>query len=58
MNTIEHYVTEVIGEPHFEYEVWWVDVMADSYGWITTTRIYCRTEDEAKMVKVGYRFEA
>lgn len=57
MNTIESVVTKVLSEPYFNY-LWCVDVEADSWGNAQKTTVHCRTEHEAKQVKIGYRFEA
>lgn len=58
MNTIEHYVTEVIGQPYTMYGKWFVRVMADSYGRISEDRIMFDTEQAAKYVFVGYKYDA
>lgn len=57
MNLTEHFVTEVKSEPYFKYG-WCVDVLADSWGNVQPTTVICTTEDEAKNVKPGYKFEA
>jgi hypothetical protein len=57
MNTTEHIVTKILNGPYFNV-LWCVDVEADSWGSIQKTTVYCKTENEAKKVKIGYRFEA
>ena len=56
MNLIELVVTEVIGKPYESHGLWIVDVMADSWGSIQPTRVYCKSEDEANNVAVGFKF--
>ena len=55
MNTIEHTVTKVKSIPYFNH-MWCVNVDADSWGRVFPAVVYCKTEDEAKSVKVGYKF--
>ena len=58
MNLIEHYVTEVLSKPEFKYGAWWVEVMANSYGHVYKSSVYCRTEQQALAVGVGYKYDA
>ena len=58
MNTIEHYVTEVLGEPYTMYNKWFVKVMANSYGRISDDILMFDTEEAAKYVFVGYKYDA
>ena len=58
MNTIEHYVTEILGEPYTMYGKWFVLVNSDSYGRISEDRIMFDTEQAAKYVFVGYQYDA
>lgn len=57
MNLTTHTVKKVTSEPYFKY-LWCVDVVADSWGNESPTTVYCQTEEEAKQVKPGYKYEA
>lgn len=57
MNLIDLQVTEVLSKPYFNH-MWCVDVMADAWGSKQKTKVYCKTEEEAKKVDVGYTFQA
>lgn len=61
MNTIDLYVTEVLGEPiKHEFslgEFYTIDVMADAYGSVQKTTVTTKTLEEAKKVKPGYVFQ-
>ena len=63
MNLVDAYVTEVISPPKFNdkykymEKVWWeVDVLYNSYGRISETRLSFKTKEEADKVVVGYHF--
>lgn len=58
MNLIEHYVTEVLSEPYEKYNAWFVDVKVTCYGHESIQSIYCKTEEDAKNVKIGHMFLA
>lgn len=58
MNTIEHYVTEVLGEPYTMYGKWFVKVLADAYGRISEDIMMFDSEKAAKGVVVGWRYDA
>lgn len=57
MNLIEMCVTEVLSKPYqLAGSYWNVDVLADGYGHISETTVYCKTLEEAEAVSVGYEF--
>lgn len=61
MNLIDAYVTKVLSEPRYidKYEdhKWWqVRVEYNSYGRLSETELTFKTEEEAKLVNVGYHF--
>lgn len=58
MNTIEHYVTAILGEPYTMYGKYFVKVLANSYGRISEDIMMFDTEKAAKGVFVGYRYDA
>ena len=57
MNLVTITVVEVLSEPHESHGMYIVDVLGDSWGRIQKTKIYCRTLEEAKLVKIGYNYE-
>lgn len=57
MNTIDAVVTQVLSEPYFKYNYWFVDVEYSSYGRTSKTNIMCSTEEAAKAIKVGHIFQ-
>lgn len=57
MNLLEHVVIEVRSAPYFKY-MWCVDVIAESYGVEFPTTVHLKTEDQAKLVCAGYKFDA
>ncbi|EPL7679801.1 hypothetical protein RG089_002842 [Elizabethkingia anophelis] len=59
MNLVDCYVTEVIKLNHnTALDKWVVEVKYDCYGRIDTTMLLFNTEEEAKSVKIGYKFLA
>jgi hypothetical protein len=56
MNLVECEVTQVISKPYFEYDKWWVKVMAKSYGIVFSSSLMFDTETECLNVSVGYKF--
>lgn len=56
MNLINFYVTEIISEPIFMYDKWFIDVMADSHGVISKNTIMFNTKEECLLVCIGYEF--
>ncbi|MDV3822917.1 hypothetical protein CMU07_09135 [Elizabethkingia anophelis] len=59
MNLVDCYVTEVIRLNHnTTLNKWVVEVQYGSYGRIDTTMLLFNTEEEAKSVKIGYKFLA
>lgn len=57
MNTIDAVVTQVLSEPYFKYNYWFVDVEYNSYGRTSKTNVMCSTEEAAKAIKVGHIFQ-
>lgn len=58
MNLIDFYVTEILGEPYYAYNKYWISVMADGYGVISKHELMFSTESEAKSVKIDDKFLA
>lgn len=60
MNTIEHFVTEVLGEPYQvePFTHWFVNVLANSYGRISEGSVMVKTLEEAEAISVGYKYDA
>lgn len=57
MNLVDAYVTEVMGEPYYIYEKWWVNVKYNSYGWQNDyTSLMFNTKEEADKVSNGFHF--
>lgn len=56
MNLLDAYVTEILSKPYIKYEKWWVDVKATCWGQSFEHRIMADTLEEAKQIKVGYKF--
>ena len=56
MNLVECYVTEIIGEPYFEYNFWWQKVKFDSYGVISETSIMHKEKSYFEKVNIGFKF--
>ena len=61
MNVLEHYVTEIIGEPYYDdygsgnYH-WWPKVKALCYGSECETTLMFDSKEEALAIKKGYMF--
>ena len=62
MNTIEHYVLEVLEEPiHHVFEnseCYTVKVRYNAYGVEGIGEVFCYTKQDAYNVKVGYKYLA
>lgn len=62
LNLIDFHVLEVLGEPkHYKFEFgecWIVKVIATSYGRESYMEVYCKSEEEALSVKIGYVFQS
>ena len=56
MNLINCVVTEIIGDPYFEYDKWWVNVEYDCYGSLHWMDLIFSTKEEALAVEIGYKF--
>lgn len=63
LNLIDFYVLEVLSNKpkHYKFEFgecWIVKVLATSYGRESEMKVYCKSEEEALSVKVGYVFQS
>jgi hypothetical protein len=58
MNFIDFYVTEILSEPRFEYNKWWIDVKANGYGVVSKHELMFETKKQCLKVSVGYKFLA
>ena len=71
MNVLEHYVTEIIGEPYYVTEIigepyyddygsgnyhWWLKVKALCYGSECETTLMFDSKEEALAIQKGYMF--
>lgn len=56
MNLIDFYVTEIISEPKFMYNKWFIDVMANSHGVVSKNQLMFDTKEECLKVNIGYKF--
>lgn len=57
MNTIEHVVTAILGEPYTMYGKYFVKVLANSYGRVSEDIMMFDSEKAAKGVFVGWRYD-
>lgn len=55
MNLVQSTVKKVIGKPYFNH-LWCVNVEADCWGHTSKQTVTVKTEEEAKLVKPGYKF--
>lgn len=58
MNLVECCVTEIVGEPYYEFGLWWQKVKYDSYGFIDETELFHKEKSYFETVKVGFKFFA
>jgi hypothetical protein len=58
MNLIDFFVTEIVSEPYFEYNKWWVKVKANGYGVVSNHELMFDTKEQCLNVTVGYKFLA
>lgn len=58
MNLVQLHVTEIISEPYFEFDKWWVKVMAGAYGHASTYELMFETREQCNKVTIGYSFLA
>jgi hypothetical protein len=56
MNLIDFYVTEIISEPYFEYNKWWLDVVAITHGVKSKHQLMFNSKQECDKIEVGYKF--
>jgi hypothetical protein len=58
MNLVDCYVTEVLSQPYERNGLWCVDVKYNSWGHISRGKVFCVSEEEARKVSVGYKFQS
>lgn len=58
MNLVDHYVTEVLSEPRFEFGKWWVKVKGIGYSGESESNLMFDSKKEALSVCIGYEFLA
>ena len=59
MNAVDCYVTEINSEPYKSKSgLWCVDVSYDTHGAIFHTTLTFISEEKAKELEVGYKFQA
>jgi hypothetical protein len=56
MNLLECIVTNVIGEPYWEYDCWWQQVEYICYGHTETTSLMYKNKEDLNEVVVGFKF--
>lgn len=56
MNLVKCYVTEIIGEPYFEFGFWWQKVKYDSQGVNGETAFFDKKKSNFKTITVGFEF--
>jgi len=56
MNLLEAHVTEIIGEPYFKFNKWWVKVKYNCWGSFGETELMFYKENHAKEIKIGHKF--
>ena len=56
MNLVECYVTEIIGEPYFKYDMWWIKVKYNSYGVISETELCNKNKNPLLNIAIGFMF--
>lgn len=57
MNLTKSVVTEVIGEPEYKYEHWFIKVRYNSYGQESETELMFNTKERAAEVEPGFEFK-
>jgi hypothetical protein len=58
MNVIDHFVVEVLSEPRLMNGMWWVNVKSDAWGRVGEDLLMFSSYEAAKLVDVGYKYEA
>jgi hypothetical protein len=60
MNMVDCYVTQVLDVPHYdkEWDLWKLPVEYVSWGVTSVKALYFKTEEEAKSIKEGYKFQS
>ena len=56
MNLLDAIVTKILSEPEFKYYKWFIDVEYECYGVKDDTSLMFNSEEEARGVKIGYKF--
>lgn len=57
MNLLDATVTEIVGKPYFMYGKWFLKVKAECWGSPTESTLMFATEEQAKAITPGYKFE-
>lgn len=53
MNVCDCHVMEVLSEPYYEYEKWWVKCRLNSHGMEYTSTLMFNTIQGARSIKIG-----
>ena len=54
---LDGFVTKVMSKkPRYQYEKYWIKVEYNCYGLTSTVDLMFDTEEEAKIIKEGYKF--
>jgi hypothetical protein len=56
MNLVDCVVVEVLGTPIETHGMWKLPVLYNSWGHVSDTFIYAKSEEEALNIKAGYEF--
>jgi len=56
MNLVECYVTEIVGEPYFEFGFWWQKIKFNSHNVIGETALFNKDKSHFETVNVGFMF--
>lgn len=56
MNLVDCYVVEVVSEPTYLYDKWWIDVIANSYGGNFKTKLMFETKEECLNINKWHHF--
>lgn len=58
MNLVECYVTEIVGEPYYEFGFWWQKIKFNSYGVIEGTELFDKDKSYFETMAIGFKFLA
>jgi len=56
MNLIDIYVVEILSEPFYEYEKWWLKVKSNAYGRLIEDTLMFDSKEECLKIKKGYKY--